>query len=178
MIRVVSWLKMMKRCLLKIVSVLPKSIWNYEICNILTRLKNIEEAKVIIFLVALLMYHAQLGREYHEKALKYRSLAMRSLAHSGTSHSLDLHGATVREAKTIVRGRVAAWWAKEADTSPNSIRPFVIVTGRGNHSIGLEARLLPAIVRLLQQDHWRFDAEHSQITVYGINRHSKLNSNA
>ncbi|KAL2313742.1 SMR domain-containing protein [Schizosaccharomyces pombe] len=124
------------------------------------------------------MYHAQLGREYHEKALKYRSLAMRSLAHSGTSHSLDLHGATVREAKTIVRERVAAWWAKEADTSPNSIRPFVIVTGRGNHSIGLEARLLPAIVRLLQQDHWRFDAEHGQITVYGINRHSKLNSNA
>ncbi|EPX71771.1 SMR domain-containing protein [Schizosaccharomyces octosporus yFS286] len=112
-------------------------------------------------------YHAQVGRQYHEKAMKWRGLAMRSLVQTGTPYSLDLHGATVREAKSIVEERVSSWWAKEADSSPNCIHPFRIITGIGNHSVGMEARLLPSIVRWLQQNGWRFEVNHGQVEVYG-----------
>ncbi|EPY50059.1 SMR domain-containing protein [Schizosaccharomyces cryophilus OY26] len=115
-------------------------------------------------------YHAQVGREYHEKAMKWRGLAMRSLVQTGTPYSLDLHGATVREAKVIVEERISSWWAKEADSSPNCIHPFRIITGIGNHSVGMEARLLPSIVRWLQQNGWRFEVNHGQVEVYGAIR--------
>ncbi|WBW74897.1 no go decay endonuclease Cue2 [Schizosaccharomyces osmophilus] len=118
-------------------------------------------------------YHAQVGREYHEKAMKWRGLAMRSLSQTGTPYSLDLHGATVREAKTIVEERVSSWWAREADSSPNCIHPFRIITGIGNHSVGMEARLLPSIVRWLQQNGWRFEINHGQVEVYGAIRKKK-----
>lgn len=98
---------------------------------------------------------------------------------------VDLHGLTVHEALVIAREAVTRWYAAERLIEPsfanshngggtggalNATRPFRIVTGVGRHSSKGEARILPAVTKMLDRDGYRYDVTAGEVAVKGVVR--------
>lgn len=118
-------------------------------------------------------YYAELGREHDAKmrAWNIKAAQMTSVQRSGSGDDLDLHGLSVHEALVVVREGVTRWYAKtRLLESGTSVHPLRIVTGKGLHSSGGEARLLPAVKKYLDREGWRHTVSGGCFTITGLQK--------
>jgi len=88
-----------------------------------------------------------------------------------TGHTVDLHYATVDQAITLAVETAKRWWsAVEAEraASPGTVtRPLIVVTGKGQHSVGQRGVLGPAVAKALADDGWRIEKCEGYVAVKG-----------
>lgn len=117
------------------------------------------------------MYYSELGRDFDLKMRTYKLKAaqLSAVQRSGNASDLDLHGVSVHEGLVIVKEGVTNWYAKSKMLETGDMAsPLRIVTGLGRHSVGGEAKLLPAVRKYLDRDGWRYEASGGVILVVGL----------
>jgi len=116
--------------------------------------------------------YAEQGHEYHARTKEYENRAAEQYVTENSGEGvLDLHGVTVSQAVKIASERTTRWWAEvQPDADGRGFQPFRIVTGMGRHSTNGEAKLTPAVSRMLQRGGWRIGAGRGEILVYGVLR--------
>jgi DNA-nicking Smr family endonuclease len=117
-------------------------------------------------------FYADLGHDYNSKTKEYENIAAeRYVTENSTDDVLDLHGVTVAQAVKIAKERTTRWWVEaKPDEKGRGVRPFRIVTGLGRHSKGGEAKLAPAVTKMLQREKWNIGIGHGEILVYGVRK--------
>ena len=99
---------------------------------------------------------------------------------------LDLHGLTVADAQRIVRREVLGWWNSLGEDRAGVVgldggwagrfqgakrRPeLVLVTGRGQHSVGGRAKVGPAVIDMLVREGWKVEIGSGVVYVTGRKR--------
>ncbi len=110
-----------------------------------------------------LEYFRQEARQWEQAASRWNKEAFDTIVAYNDSQcmdgSIDLHNLTVREAHTLLETRLDDW----EQSRSNKIR---VVTGRGSHSENREARIKPAVIKLLNRRGLRMVVEDGWITVY------------
>ncbi|KAK9463021.1 uncharacterized protein V1516DRAFT_671762 [Lipomyces oligophaga] len=111
-------------------------------------------------------YHSQISSQYSEeiKVLKLE-YARAKVDESATDLSIDLHGIGIFEANEIAHEYVNRWWKVKSLQKP--IPSFTIVTGRGIHSVGGQAKLLPYISQTLAAEKWKVEVFVGYLLVRG-----------
>ena len=140
-------------------------------------------------------YHAKLGHEALSIQRAARSSAADALIKSRTNYNrnktsssssdivLDLHGLTVHDALRVVRREVSGWWASLGEDRAGVVgvdggwagrfqgakrRPeLVLVTGRGQHSVGGRAKVGPAVIDMLVREGWKVEIGSGVLYVTG-----------
>ena len=137
-------------------------------------------------------YHAQLGHKALSSQRAAQSSAADALIRSRTNHNrnktssdivLDLHGLTVHDALRIVRREVSGWWTSLGEERAGVVgvdggwagrfqgakrRPeLVLVTGRGQHSVGGRAKVGPAVIDMLVREGWKVEIGSGVVYVTG-----------
>lgn len=118
--------------------------------------------------------YAENGHRLNQMSHEWSSEAQRIMVEKNTQRHggnnpnlLDLHGATVRIAKEMVKERLALWWGNVTSLDQARKAPFVIITGMGNNSDGGRPVLLPEVSKMLTRENWSFRVEGGTITVWG-----------
>lgn len=93
--------------------------------------------------------------------------------------TLDLHGYTVAEAVILTAETVEIWWNKELEarhvhgvmhrfgSKADFIEPLDVVTGRGLHSVGGQAKIKSAVSRMLKEKGFLLDEDVGRVLVVG-----------
>jgi DNA-nicking Smr family endonuclease len=117
-------------------------------------------------------FYADLGHDYNSKTKEYENIAAeRYVTENSSDGVLDLHGVTVAQAVRIAKERTTRWWVEtKPDEKGRGVRPFRIVTGLGRHSKGGEAKLAPAVTKMLQREKWNIGIGQGEILVYGVRK--------
>lgn len=126
-------------------------------------------------------YYADIGKihDQHYKELDNRAAEEHVISQSSTDGGrLDLHGVTVQQAVKIAREWVTRWWVearikeeRKGRVNMNQVKPLVIVTGQGRHSKDGEAKVGPAVGKMLDREGWRWRSEGGNtgvLMVYGV----------
>ncbi|BFZ56599.1 hypothetical protein PYCC9005_003646 [Savitreella phatthalungensis] len=133
---------------------------------------------------------AHLLADYATPATANPAPSVAAREHVDSGHFVDLHGLSVAQALIIVREGVNRWYAQEKLLEPSSggvhgglidtvaarsgkggliaVRPYRIVTGVGRHSSGGEARILPAVEKMLTREGYRYESRDGQVVVRGL----------
>lgn len=122
------------------------------------------------------MHYSQLGRDFDAKMRSYniRAAQLSSTQRSGSSDDLDLHGLSVHEGLLVVSEGVTTWYAKTRMLETGElVKPLRIVTGLGRHSVGGEARLLPAVKKYLDREGWHYETSGGALLVTGLLKKQK-----
>lgn len=118
--------------------------------------------------------HSQVGAAQVREREDYEALVDRQS--TGDPCLIDLHGLPVREGVEIAIARTRQWWQRLADTEEQGVRaaarqkPFVVVTGTGNHSAGGVSRLRQSVGIALARDGWSIEAQTAKFVVSGRKR--------
>ncbi|KAI8872300.1 hypothetical protein GQ42DRAFT_161403 [Ramicandelaber brevisporus] len=88
---------------------------------------------------------------------------------------IDLHHLSVSNALAVARHELVRWWMgiygqtmyRTATGRVTSGQQMRIITGRGNHSVGGIARILPAVSRMLAYEGWRHSREVGYFIIDG-----------
>ncbi|KAA8894400.1 hypothetical protein FN846DRAFT_417610 [Sphaerosporella brunnea] len=117
-------------------------------------------------------FYADLGHDYNHKTKEYDNIAAeRYVTENSGDGVLDLHGVTVAQAVKIAKERTTRWWVETPpDEKGRGVKPFRIVTGLGRHSKGGEAKLAPAVMKMLQREKWHIVVGRGEIFVYGVRK--------
>lgn len=129
-------------------------------------------------------FYADLGQDFHTKTKEYENAAAeRHVEENSGVDVLDLHGVTVQQALKIVRERVTQWWVRAdpggaygsdlyGSRGGNRVarKPFRVVTGVGRHSKGGEAKLGPAVEKMLEREKWNITKATGEILVWGVRK--------
>ncbi|KAF8243784.1 hypothetical protein K440DRAFT_636791 [Wilcoxina mikolae CBS 423.85] len=117
-------------------------------------------------------FYADMGHDYNIKTKEYDDIAAeRYVSENSGKDVLDLHGVTVAQALKIAKERTTQWWAETPpDERGRGMKPFRIVTGLGRHSKGGEAKLAPAVTKMLQREKWDIRVGSGEILVYGVKK--------
>jgi len=118
------------------------------------------------------VFYADLGHDYHSKTKEYDNIAAeRYVTENSATGVLDLHGVTVQQALKIAKERTTQWWAETPpDEKGRGVKPFRIVTGLGRHSKDGQAKLAPAVSKMLQREKWDITVGSGEIMVYGVKK--------
>ncbi|KAI5850651.1 hypothetical protein BZA05DRAFT_59778 [Tricharina praecox] len=116
--------------------------------------------------------YADQGHEYHARTKEYENRAAEQYVIENSGDGvLDLHGVTVSQAVKIANERTTRWWAEaQPDAYGRGFQPFRIVTGMGRHSANGEAKLTPAVSKMLQRGGWKIGVGRGEILVYGVQK--------
>ncbi|TLD29247.1 hypothetical protein PspLS_03465 [Pyricularia sp. CBS 133598] len=115
--------------------------------------------------------HSQVGAAQVRERADYEALVDRQSA--GDPDLIDLHGVPVREGVEMALTRTRRWWRRLVETEEHGARaaarqrPFVVVTGSGNHSAGGVSRLRQSVGVALARDGWCVEAQTAKFVVSG-----------
>ncbi|KAH8840557.1 hypothetical protein MCOR27_001050 [Pyricularia oryzae] len=118
--------------------------------------------------------HSQVGAAQVRERADYEALVDRQSA--GDPDLIDLHGVPVREGVEMALARTRRWWRRLVETEEHGVRaaarqrPFVVVTGSGNHSAGGVSRLRQSVGVALARDGWCVEAQTAKFVVSGRKR--------
>ncbi|KAI6367244.1 hypothetical protein MCOR25_004977 [Pyricularia grisea] len=118
--------------------------------------------------------HSQVGAAQVRERADYEALVDRQSA--GDPDLIDLHGVPVREGVEMALSRTRRWWRRLVETEEHGARaaakqrPFVVVTGSGNHSAGGVSRLRQSVGVALARDGWCVEAQTAKFVVSGRNK--------
>lgn len=88
------------------------------------------------------------------------------------SGEVDLHGLNVKDAVSVSRDRVEAWWERDGREWARAGKVMNggglrIITGLGRHSAGGRAVLGPAVGRMLNDEGWKVQVGEGVVKVVG-----------
>jgi len=117
-------------------------------------------------------FYACVGHDYNAKTKEYDDIAAEKYVRENSGADvLDLHGVTVAQAVKIARETTTQWWVEsKPDEAGRGIKPFRIVTGVGRHSKGGEAKLAPAVSKMLVREKWNISVGRGEISVHGVKK--------
>ena len=119
------------------------------------------------------IHYTDRARQHAEQAKRYENMRVNAMVEDqSTPDKLDLHGVSVRDAICITRQKVKSWWANQGEAIfDHRIRPqpaYLIVTGVGRHSKDGQAKLGPAVGKMLVREGWKVQFSGGSLTVTGI----------
>ncbi|TLS24069.1 hypothetical protein PpBr36_08321 [Pyricularia pennisetigena] len=115
--------------------------------------------------------HSQIGAAQVRERADYEALVDRQSA--GDPDLIDLHGVPVRQGVEMALARTRRWWRRLVETEEHGARaaarqrPFVVVTGSGNHSAGGVSPLRQSVGVALARDGWCVEAQTAKFVVSG-----------
>jgi hypothetical protein len=118
-------------------------------------------------------YYSSVGRDHDARAKGYSAAAAEAFVDAqSSSHEVDLHGVSVKDAVRIARERVTTWWVSLGDSRvegrAGAGKAYRIVTGVGRHSDGGKGKIGPAVARMLLREGWKVEVGEGVLTVTGI----------